>query len=515
MKKHFFKLLLIAILVLIPFGLVKAETLSKKLSGKILLQVESHGEAWYVNPSDANRYYMADGSAAYDVMRNFGVGITNNNLTKFQNNKNLAKKQSGKIFLQVEDRGQAYYINSDGTLHYLKNGDAAYEIMRSLGLGISNTNLSKISEATSSPSQISQDNQESQYTIPQTTATTTLTCSVNWQCGTWSSCANSQQKRFCNDLNNCNIENLKPATTQSCTTTVLSCQADTWSCDDWNLCSASGNQTRSCIKTFDCSSVETPSPLRTQNCTPAVTTQQITTLSISTAYTFTTNNSAQISWDTNIPSSAKVFLTMEDGSIKTILFAAVQTQHIVDIPNLKSNTQYPYTIEATSGTQVKTITGTTKTKWEDPYSDYVFINASPTVGEASQWQIWFSVASTERDIRVKKAVFKISDENATKFDNILNRGDGSSLSFMLRHPTKNVVLPLSRTDKNTFIYESTSGISIGQPNYPLSLIFTVVADQNSNYRLSEENRALMENITVPMSEWVIWDNTTGKQIKTW
>ena len=81
-------------------------------------------------------------------------------------------------------------------------------------------------------------------------------------------------------------------------------------------------------------------------------------------------------------------------------------------------------------------------------------------------------------------MFKISDEDAVKLDTILNKGDGSSLSLMLRHPTKNIVLPLERTDKNTFIYESTSGISIGQPNYPLSLIFTALS-QTALYSTSE------------------------------
>lgn len=149
MKKTFFKILMLLILISIPFGFVRAEDLSKKMSGKILLQVESHGEAWYVNPANLNRYYMADGNAAYNVMRNLGVGITNSNLAKLQNNKNLAKKQSGKIFLQVEDKGQAYYVNFDGTFYYLRDGSAAYNIMRNLGLGINNNDLYKIPEGVS------------------------------------------------------------------------------------------------------------------------------------------------------------------------------------------------------------------------------------------------------------------------------------------------------------------------------------------------------------------------------
>ena len=117
---------------------------SSRLNGKILLQVENRGEAWYVNPGNSKRYYMADGNAAYNIMRNFGIGITNKDLTKFQNDKNLAKKYSGKIFLQVESHGEAYYVDFSGNLHYLKDGGEAYNVMRDLGLGITNSDLEKI-----------------------------------------------------------------------------------------------------------------------------------------------------------------------------------------------------------------------------------------------------------------------------------------------------------------------------------------------------------------------------------
>lgn len=119
---------------------------AKKQVGKILLQVESRGEAWYVNPKDGKMHYMADGNSAYDVMRNLGVGITNKDLDKIQTNKTFAKKNAGKIFLQVEASGEAYYIDFNGVAHYLKDGAAAYEVMRSLGLGITNDNLNKIPE---------------------------------------------------------------------------------------------------------------------------------------------------------------------------------------------------------------------------------------------------------------------------------------------------------------------------------------------------------------------------------
>ena len=126
--------------------IVNENNTNSKLVGKILLQVESHGEAWYVNPKNSKKYYMANGDEAYKVMRILGVGITNKDLEKIKTNKTFAKNSSGKIFLQVEANGEAYYIDFNGIAHYLKNGSAAYTIMRELGLGITNNDLSKIPE---------------------------------------------------------------------------------------------------------------------------------------------------------------------------------------------------------------------------------------------------------------------------------------------------------------------------------------------------------------------------------
>lgn len=119
---------------------------SNKMKGHILLQVEAGGQAWYINPANGRKYYMANGDEALKVMRNFGIGIKNADLEKIQLNKNFAKNFSGKIMLQVESRGEAYYIDFNGNTHYLKDGAAAYGVMRKLGLGITNNDLSKIPE---------------------------------------------------------------------------------------------------------------------------------------------------------------------------------------------------------------------------------------------------------------------------------------------------------------------------------------------------------------------------------
>ncbi|MBP9869433.1 trypsin-like peptidase domain-containing protein [Patescibacteria group bacterium] len=117
-----------------------------RLGGRILLQVEDHGEAWYIDPITKHRFYMKDGPTAYEMMRSFGLGISNVDLEKIKNgDKVLIAKLKGRIVLQVEAHGEAYYIHPvTGVAHYLKNGEEAYKVMRLQSLGITNTDLKKI-----------------------------------------------------------------------------------------------------------------------------------------------------------------------------------------------------------------------------------------------------------------------------------------------------------------------------------------------------------------------------------
>jgi len=177
------------------------KALTKRLKGKILLQVEQNGEAWYVDEVSEERYYLKDGDTAYTALQAFGLGISNVDLeqipvgvedraekvdsdgdglddqledaigtdkdnpdtdgdgfsdgdeiksdfsprdrTKLKLNKTLANKLEGKILLQVEGRGEAWYIHN-GRRHYMKNGSLAYQIMRFLSLGITNDDIREI-----------------------------------------------------------------------------------------------------------------------------------------------------------------------------------------------------------------------------------------------------------------------------------------------------------------------------------------------------------------------------------
>ncbi|MEI6378169.1 MAG: thrombospondin type 3 repeat-containing protein [Candidatus Falkowbacteria bacterium] len=178
--------------------------LAPGLRGRILLQIESKGEAWYVNPKDDKRYSMSRPSDAYLLMRRLGVGISSADLARIpiaisgvsgQDSDNdglsdsleiaigtnplqadsdndgfsdyeeisrgfnplgtgnmpidekFAKAQAGKILLQVDKKGEAWYVFPVNNKRYFlgKPEDAAF-IMRELGLGITNKNLRAIPE---------------------------------------------------------------------------------------------------------------------------------------------------------------------------------------------------------------------------------------------------------------------------------------------------------------------------------------------------------------------------------
>lgn len=122
---------------------VAADNFGEKLAGKIFLQVESHGEAWYINPTNLKRYYLGRPDDAFALMRELGLGVSN---TDFNNFRGVAPvRLAGRILLKVEDQGQAYYIDpTDRKIHYLGRPQDAFSLMRQKGIGISNKDLTRI-----------------------------------------------------------------------------------------------------------------------------------------------------------------------------------------------------------------------------------------------------------------------------------------------------------------------------------------------------------------------------------
>ena len=118
---------------------------SNKLNGYILIQVEARGEAWYVQPLTGKRFYMKDGDAAYQMMRSLSVGVSEKDYARLVNETSFRSKLRGQIVLRVEAHGEAYYIHPKNlSIHYLQNGTEAYRVMREQSLGITDINLAKI-----------------------------------------------------------------------------------------------------------------------------------------------------------------------------------------------------------------------------------------------------------------------------------------------------------------------------------------------------------------------------------
>lgn len=116
--------------------------LIENLKGYILLQVEQNGEAWYLEPAAGFRYYLSRPSTAFEVMRRFGLGVKHEIIA---NTANYPDELLGKIILDVETNGEAYYIYpKDKKAYYLGKPEDAFNIMQKLGLGISDSDIHKL-----------------------------------------------------------------------------------------------------------------------------------------------------------------------------------------------------------------------------------------------------------------------------------------------------------------------------------------------------------------------------------
>ncbi len=121
--------------------------LSEKLSGRILLQVEEKGEAWYLEPISKAKHFMGRPHDAFNMMRKFGLGISEADFAKFEKS-GVPARFSGRILLRAQANGEAYYVNPvDMKMYYLGRPADAFKIMRELALGISNENLRQIKVA--------------------------------------------------------------------------------------------------------------------------------------------------------------------------------------------------------------------------------------------------------------------------------------------------------------------------------------------------------------------------------
>lgn len=139
------KLLILALglFMVLPLSSFASSSLVDRLSGRILLQVEDNGEAWYVEPTTKERSFLGRPDDAFRIMRELGLGISEKDFNSFKGK--APQRLSGKILLRVDANGEAYYVNPiDLKLHFLGRPTDAFSVMRNLGLGIKNTDLEQI-----------------------------------------------------------------------------------------------------------------------------------------------------------------------------------------------------------------------------------------------------------------------------------------------------------------------------------------------------------------------------------
>ncbi|NQV00414.1 MAG: hypothetical protein HQ538_06770 [Parcubacteria group bacterium] len=136
-----------------PIAPVQAQSdTAHRLAGRIVLQVEENGEAWYVNPVDYRRYSLGRPRDAWNIMRALGLGVTDANLakvpingTEWTINQDMIKYVDGRILIQVELNGEAWYVSPVNLQRYYMGRPAdAFQLMRNLGLGITNSDLEQI-----------------------------------------------------------------------------------------------------------------------------------------------------------------------------------------------------------------------------------------------------------------------------------------------------------------------------------------------------------------------------------
>jgi len=143
MNYKFFKLLLLSLAIGLVFVSVARADMADRLSGRVLLQVESRGEAWYVYPVNQKRYFLGRGHDAAKVIRALGMGVSNKTFNSWKGK--APKKLSGRILLKVEDSGKAYYVYPINLkLIYLGSPEEAFNVLRKYGLGVSNKHLAQI-----------------------------------------------------------------------------------------------------------------------------------------------------------------------------------------------------------------------------------------------------------------------------------------------------------------------------------------------------------------------------------
>lgn len=117
--------------------------LKEQLSGRILIQTEANGRAWYVSPQTKERYYLNGPETALAVMGQQSLGITNADFNSYGGT--APSRLAGKFLLKTEDNGRLYYVDpANKNIIPVIGKTGAFNLVEAKGLGITNTDIAKI-----------------------------------------------------------------------------------------------------------------------------------------------------------------------------------------------------------------------------------------------------------------------------------------------------------------------------------------------------------------------------------
>jgi len=115
-----------------------------KLGGRWLIQVEELGQAYYVNPTDQLAYPLGKLSQTPCLIKTLALGINETDYYKFTQTR-APSRLSGRLLLRAHAQGQAYYVDPiSRRLYPINSVNDVSQLLKTAGLGINNNNLNKI-----------------------------------------------------------------------------------------------------------------------------------------------------------------------------------------------------------------------------------------------------------------------------------------------------------------------------------------------------------------------------------
>ncbi len=114
---------------------------NNRLAGRILLQTQSKGEAWYINPVNGSRYLFSRPEDLSKLINAFGLKIKAKDLLSWRGK--APSRLAGRFL--IDEVGKIYYVHPLSLKPYgLGQAKDAFNITRGLGLKITNADLTKI-----------------------------------------------------------------------------------------------------------------------------------------------------------------------------------------------------------------------------------------------------------------------------------------------------------------------------------------------------------------------------------